>query len=105
MPTEIVVVVDDMRLNGYLGDTPTGQALADALPIEAQAQLWGEEIYFPCPGWWRTWMILRRWCERRRSGLLAHRPGLLHLLRPDAGERPRGDSPGQRREPGGAGHG
>ena len=33
------------------------------------------------------------------------RPGLVHLLRPDAGERPRGDSPGQRREPGGPGHG
>ena len=49
MPTEIVVVVDDMQLNGYLEDSPTGQALADALPIEGRAQLWGEEIYFPVP--------------------------------------------------------
>ena len=32
---------------GYLGDSPTAQALADALPIEGRAQLWGEEIYFP----------------------------------------------------------
>ena len=29
MPTEIVIVIDDMRLNGYLGDSPTAQALAD----------------------------------------------------------------------------
>ncbi len=49
MSTEIVVVVDDMRLNGYLDDSPTAQALADALPIEGQAQLWGDEIYFPVP--------------------------------------------------------
>jgi len=49
MPTEIVVVVDDMRLHGYLGDSPTAQALADVLPIEGRAQLWGEEIYFPVP--------------------------------------------------------
>ena len=47
MPTEIVVVIDDLRLNGYLGDSPTAQALADALPIEGRVQLWGEEIYFP----------------------------------------------------------
>lgn len=49
MPTEIVILVDNMRLNGYLGDSPTAQALADALPIEGRAQLWGEEIYFPVP--------------------------------------------------------
>ena len=47
MPTEIVVLADGMRLEGYLSDTPTAQALADALPIEGRAQLWGEEIYFP----------------------------------------------------------
>ena len=106
MPTEIVIIAGDMRLNGYLDDSPTAQALADALPIDGRAQLWGDEIYFPVPqvaadlddtavvvvnvgdlGYWPTG------------------PGLLHLLRPDAGERPRGDSPGQRREPGGASHG
>ena len=37
MPTEIVIVVDDMRLNGYLDDSPTAQALADALPIDGRA--------------------------------------------------------------------
>jgi hypothetical protein len=50
MPTEIVIVADDMRLNGYLDDSPTAQALAAALPIDGHAQLWGEEIYFPVPG-------------------------------------------------------
>jgi uncharacterized protein len=49
MPTEIVIVVDDMRLNGYLEGSPTAQALADALPIHGRAQLWGDEIYFPVP--------------------------------------------------------
>ena len=33
MPTEIVIVIYDLRLNGYLNDSPTAQALADALPI------------------------------------------------------------------------
>jgi hypothetical protein len=49
MPTEIVIGVDDMRLQGYLNDSPTARALANALPIEGKAQLWGEEIYFPVP--------------------------------------------------------
>lgn len=49
MPTEIVVRVNDLELNGYLNDSPTAQALADALPITGEAQLWGEEIYFPVP--------------------------------------------------------
>ena len=47
MPTEIVIAIDDLRLNGYLSDSPTAQALAGTLPIEGRAQLWGEEIYFP----------------------------------------------------------
>ena len=50
MPTEIVVIVDnDLRLNGFFNDSPTGQALADALPFEGKAQRWGDEIYFPVP--------------------------------------------------------
>jgi hypothetical protein len=50
MPTDIVILADDMRLNGYLDDSPTAQALAAALPIDGNAQLWGEEIYFPVSG-------------------------------------------------------
>jgi len=49
MPTEIVIIAENMRLDGHLSDTPTGQALAAALPFEGQAQRWGDEIYFPVP--------------------------------------------------------
>jgi hypothetical protein len=49
MPTEIVITAGDQRLNGYLEDTPTAEALADALPIEGPANLWGDEIYFAVP--------------------------------------------------------
>ena len=49
MPTEIVIIAENMRLEGHLSDTPTGQALAAALPFEGQAQRWGDEIYFPVP--------------------------------------------------------
>jgi hypothetical protein len=30
MPTEIVIIVNDLRLNGYLNDSPTARALAEA---------------------------------------------------------------------------
>ena len=49
MPTDIVVIAGDMRLEGYLSDTPTGQALADALPLMGSASRWGDEIYFQVP--------------------------------------------------------
>jgi len=49
MPTEIVIIAHDLRLEGFLTDSPTAQALAAALPITGQAQLWGDEIYFPVP--------------------------------------------------------
>jgi hypothetical protein len=47
MPTEIVIIAENIRLEGHLNDTPTGQALVAALPFEGQAQRWGDEIYFP----------------------------------------------------------
>jgi uncharacterized protein len=49
MPTDIVILAENIRLEGKLNDTPTAQALAAALPIEGQAQRWGDEIYFPVP--------------------------------------------------------
>ena len=49
MPTEIMITAGDQRLNGFLEDTPTAEALADALPIEGRAYLWGDEIYFAVP--------------------------------------------------------
>jgi len=50
VPTGIVVLINDLKVNGLLNDSPTAQALAAALPITGQAQLWGEEIYFSVPG-------------------------------------------------------
>jgi hypothetical protein len=49
MPTDIVILAENIRLEGKLNDTPTAQALAEALPIEGQAQRWGDEIYFSVP--------------------------------------------------------
>ena len=46
---QIVVRVDNMPLNAELNDSETAQLIAAALPINASANVWGDEIYFGIP--------------------------------------------------------
>jgi hypothetical protein len=45
----ISINVDDITLTAELNDTPTARAIADGLPIEGNANVWGDEIYFEIP--------------------------------------------------------
>ncbi|MEJ5330918.1 MAG: cyclophilin-like fold protein [Desulfobaccales bacterium] len=49
MPTDIVIEAQDIRMEGVLFDTPTGRALAAALPFSGTAHRWGDEVYFAVP--------------------------------------------------------
>lgn len=54
MPVPIRITAGDVEVTGELNDTDCGRMIAEALPIEAEASTWGEEIYFSidvdCPG-------------------------------------------------------
>jgi hypothetical protein len=45
----ITISVEDVSMKAEVYDTPTGQAILAALPLESTANLWGEEIYFDIP--------------------------------------------------------
>ncbi len=49
MPTDIVITAKHVKMEGVLWDTPTGTALAAALPFTGTAHRWGDEIYFSVP--------------------------------------------------------
>ncbi len=40
------ITIDTLELTAELADTPTAEALWNALPLCAQANRWGDEIYF-----------------------------------------------------------
>lgn len=46
---EIVIKAGSVEIRARLLDTPTAARIWDALPIEASARTWGEEVYFDAP--------------------------------------------------------
>ncbi len=49
MPPRIKITSADITLDAELFDTPCAKAIADALPIEARPNEWGDEFYFEVP--------------------------------------------------------
>jgi len=49
MSRRITITVGSVTLAAELNDSPTAQAIWEALPITGRANTWGDEIYFPIP--------------------------------------------------------
>jgi hypothetical protein len=47
--SRIRIIAGDVVAFAGLNETPTAEAIWDALPMEAQANTWGDEIYFSIP--------------------------------------------------------
>lgn len=47
--TQILISSGSVSIRAELLDTPTAQAILEALPISARAQTWGDEVYFSTP--------------------------------------------------------
>lgn len=45
----IVITVGEIRLTAELNDSPTATQVWEALPIQAEASVWGDEVYFEIP--------------------------------------------------------
>ena len=49
MEKKIRILISDLKVETELNESKTAQLIWEALPIEAKANLWGEEIYFSIP--------------------------------------------------------
>jgi hypothetical protein len=47
--TKICISVGNLSVEAAVLDTPTGQKILEALPIESSVNIWGDEIYFDIP--------------------------------------------------------
>jgi hypothetical protein len=49
MSHKIVIKAGNVTAEGVLNDSPTANAVWDALPLTGKANTWGDEIYFAIP--------------------------------------------------------
>ena len=49
MPNKIRISSGSIHVEAELNDNPTARAVWEALPIEARAMTWGDEVYFDIP--------------------------------------------------------
>ena len=49
MRKKIRILINDLRVEAELNESKSAQSIWEALPLQARANLWGEEIYFSIP--------------------------------------------------------
>ena len=49
MARRIMITAGEVKVGAELNDDPTARMVAEALPIKARGNRWGEEIYFEIP--------------------------------------------------------
>ncbi len=88
MPVKIKISVKNVELEAELFNTVTAKSIADALPIDAKPNEWGDEFYFEIPvimpldesattkvsigdiGYWPPWQCSRDffWADADEQG-------------------------------------